>query len=368
MILSDGMTEQAEQSELLRLIGQRPSGSRVFCIGVGNEVNRPLLEQLANEAGGLAAFISQGDDFERQAQAFRRKLMRPAVSNVKLTFAGGDVYDVEPAALPNLYHGLPLRIYGRYDRAGMTSVTIKGDVQGQPFEQSVEDRAAGGGRRESGDRTDVGLEARRSVAGDGPRAWRASVRSSMRSCGCAKTFRSPANTPRSSCWRTTPSTSAGRSSARIVSRLERDRAAQAGVQEQLEALRNEALSKLGPATDGARPMADVASRPAGRPLDLVNSGQATGAPSAGRRRRRIARPTAGSTWICRGGGGGGGGAIDPISAASGWVWLALRPCGAASEGVAGRIAYSVLLRGGELLGVSAPLLRFGFCWPIPRTL
>jgi Ca-activated chloride channel family protein len=137
VILSDGITEQAEQSELVRLIRQRPSGSRVFCIGVGNEVNRPLLGQLANEAGGLAAFISQGDDFERQAQAFRRKLMRPAVSNLQLTFSGVEVYDTEPATLPNLYHGVPLRIYGRYDQPGTTSVTIKGDVQGQPFEQSV---------------------------------------------------------------------------------------------------------------------------------------------------------------------------------------------------------------------------------------
>jgi hypothetical protein len=63
-----------------------------------------------------------------------------------------------------------------------------------------------------------------------------------------------------------------------VSRLERDRTAQARVREQLDALRNEALSKLGPATDGARSMADVASRPAGQPLDLVNSGQAPRAP------------------------------------------------------------------------------------------
>ena len=76
VILSDGITEQTEQSELVRLIEQRPAGARVFCIGVGNEVNRPLLEQMANEAGGLAAFISQGDDFERQAEAFRRKLTR----------------------------------------------------------------------------------------------------------------------------------------------------------------------------------------------------------------------------------------------------------------------------------------------------
>ena len=46
VVLSDGMTEQSEQAELIRLIKQRPSGCRVFCIGVGNEVNRPLLSQI----------------------------------------------------------------------------------------------------------------------------------------------------------------------------------------------------------------------------------------------------------------------------------------------------------------------------------
>ena len=102
-----------------------------------------------------------------------------------------------------------------------------------------------------------------------------------------------------------------------VSRLERDRTAQARVQEQLEALRNEALSKLGPATDGARPTADVASRPAGQPLDLVNSGQAPACADAGGAVRAEStgqpRVRPGSADRC----GGGGGAIDPISAAIG---------------------------------------------------
>ena len=54
-----------------------------------------------------------------------------------MTFEGGEVYDVEPAELPNLYHGVPLRVYGRYRDSGLAKVTIKGDVQGQPFEQSI---------------------------------------------------------------------------------------------------------------------------------------------------------------------------------------------------------------------------------------
>ena len=41
VILSDGMTEQRERRELSELIMQRPSNARVFCIGIGNEVNRP---------------------------------------------------------------------------------------------------------------------------------------------------------------------------------------------------------------------------------------------------------------------------------------------------------------------------------------
>ncbi|MEJ2156144.1 MAG: VIT domain-containing protein [Desulfobacteraceae bacterium] len=137
VILSDGMTEQKERHILLDLINQRPSHARVFCIGIGNEINRPLLEQLAEDSGGLAAFISGGDDFQRQAKAFRRKLMRPAAANLDLRFDGIEVYDVVPPKLPNLYFGSPVRVYGRYRSAGEARVTLTGQVQGREMKQSA---------------------------------------------------------------------------------------------------------------------------------------------------------------------------------------------------------------------------------------
>src|SRR6185503_4667722 len=42
VIFSDGLTEQQERRALLQLIAERPRNARVFCIGVGNDVNRPL--------------------------------------------------------------------------------------------------------------------------------------------------------------------------------------------------------------------------------------------------------------------------------------------------------------------------------------
>ena len=137
VILSDGMTEHRESTELLQLIRQRPSRATVFAVGVGNEVNRPLLSQMADDAGGLAAFVSRGDDFERQAKSFRRKLIRPAAENLRLEIDGVEVHDVVPRQLPSLYHGLPIRVVGRYRGDSSFHITLSGEVRGKPM--SIED-------------------------------------------------------------------------------------------------------------------------------------------------------------------------------------------------------------------------------------
>jgi Ca-activated chloride channel family protein len=137
VVLSDGLTEQQERQVLLQQIQARPGNTRVFCIGVGNDVNRPLLEQLAEDSGGLAAFISPGDNFTRQARAFRQKLMRPFAIGLEIQFAGVEVLDLEPARLPNLYSGAPVRLYGRYRGSGNAHVTVRGSINGQEFKQTA---------------------------------------------------------------------------------------------------------------------------------------------------------------------------------------------------------------------------------------
>jgi Ca-activated chloride channel family protein len=137
VILSDGLTQPDDQRALLDTSGDRPENARIFCIGVGNEVNRPVLNQLAEDAGGLAAFISQGGDFERQAKAFQRKLIRPVATDVTIQVEGAKAYDIVPNNLPNLYHGSPMRVYGRYKQAGEAEVIVHGFVEGQAFETRV---------------------------------------------------------------------------------------------------------------------------------------------------------------------------------------------------------------------------------------
>ncbi len=137
VLLSDGMTEVGEQAELIRLIESRPDGVRVFCIGVGNEVNRPLLTQIAGQAGGLAAFVSTEDSFQRQAHLMRQKLVRPAIEAVTVQFDGAKVNQVEPLEMGDLFYGTPLRLFGRYGSSGPVTVTLTGQVQGGPWKQTL---------------------------------------------------------------------------------------------------------------------------------------------------------------------------------------------------------------------------------------
>lgn len=138
VVLSDGMTEQRERRELLRLVNDRPSGVRLFAVGVGNEIDRPLMRQIADATGGLSSFISRGDNFDRQAEAFRRKLTRPVVTGLAIDFVGAGAYDIEPQTLPNLYHGKPIRIYGRYQRPGKVNIFLRGDVGSVELKESLD--------------------------------------------------------------------------------------------------------------------------------------------------------------------------------------------------------------------------------------
>ena len=308
VILSDGMTEQRERSELMQLIRQRPRNARVFAVGVGNEVNRPLLEQVTHEAGGLAAFVSQGDDFERQAQAFRRKLTRPVASNLKVRFDGVDVYDLTPATLPNLYHGSPVRLYGRYRKGGSATVTMDADVLGKALTQQVTvDLPKGDGGNPQIERMWAWRRIDELLKQADAAGSRDSVADEVVRLGEGyaivteyTSFLVLENDAEYQRWNI---------ARRAATRIDRDRAARARLQDELDALRLKAQANLGPAAPTGEPAEQLAlNTPAAQPQTAANPGATPANPAT--------TPPAGSRDFDFGfaPGTGGGGAIDPVTA------------------------------------------------------
>jgi len=322
VVLSDGLTEQDERTQLIQLIAQRPANSRVFCIGVGNDVDRGLLTKMADDAGGLAAFLSKEDNFERQAAAFRRKLMHPVASDLKLEFAGTQVYDVEPKKLPNLYFGMPVRVYGRYKGAGPAQLALSASIDGQSSTRTIPLNFP------AVDPTNPEIErmwalhkVNRLLAEADASGSRISAADEIVRLGEAysiateyTSFLVLENDAEFQRWHI---------SRKNELRLKRDREAQAQLASELEALRNKSTAALGPESgEKIAPASPVA--PAPDPQDASSAAQpaapsATPAPNL---------PQHHSNDVDLSGRPGGGGAIDPIS---GSIALALAGCAVAAH-------------------------------------
>jgi Ca-activated chloride channel family protein len=63
--------------------------------------------------------------------------MRPVATDLNISIEGIRTYDLEPKVLPNLYHGSPIRIYGRYAGSGDARIAVNGQIQGLDFDQTA---------------------------------------------------------------------------------------------------------------------------------------------------------------------------------------------------------------------------------------
>ena len=318
VLLSDGMTEPREQTELLQLMKAAPAGTRVFCIGIGNEVNRPLLKQLAEGAGGLAAFVSQEDDFGRQANAFRRKLMRPVATNVRISIDGGDIGEVTPEKIPDLFYGAPLRLYGRYRKPGLATITLQAEVMGQPITQTTQielpandDRNPEIERMWAYQQVDQEMAALRE---GGPAEAR--VQKIVRLCegfsiaGEYASFIVLENDAEYKRWAI---------ERRNATRVQRDDATRTRLRDELQRQRDEALAKMTPAPAEQLALNTPARQAAPLPANPQSGMQPQAQPQPVPQFNPPANPVpATPTWSpgtsSPSGGGMGGGALDPLTA------------------------------------------------------
>ncbi len=104
--------------------------ARLFCFGLGYDVNVPFLDRLAALGNGDSDYVKPEEDVEATVSAFFAKVASPILSNVKLAFDGMDVYDVYPKTLPDLFQGSQLVITGRFRGSGAGSVHLTGLASG----------------------------------------------------------------------------------------------------------------------------------------------------------------------------------------------------------------------------------------------
>jgi Ca-activated chloride channel family protein len=112
IVVTDGFV--SVEAEVFQLVRRNLGQANVFAFGIGSSVNRHLIEGIARAGQGEAFVVTKPDEAAAQAERLRRIVESPVLTQVKARFEGLDVYDVEPAQLPDVMAGRPVVLFGKW--------------------------------------------------------------------------------------------------------------------------------------------------------------------------------------------------------------------------------------------------------------
>lgn len=137
MFLTDG---QSDSEAALEVAKRSHVDARVFTIGVGPGVERPLLSRLASERRGRFTYIEAASAIPAKVAELYSQIESPLVVDVELEVDGVTLVRTYPQSLPDLFVGDELRIAARTRGAGPATIVLKGKRDGQPvsFATTVE--------------------------------------------------------------------------------------------------------------------------------------------------------------------------------------------------------------------------------------
>jgi Ca-activated chloride channel family protein len=132
--LTDGYV--GNDMEIVGEIQKHPN-ARVFSFGIGNAVNRFLLDKMAEAGRGAAEYVTLADRADEAADRFYERVRSPLLTDLYIDWGGLPVTDVYPTRLPDLFSGQPLIITGRYTQPASGKVLLQGTRAGGPFTRDI---------------------------------------------------------------------------------------------------------------------------------------------------------------------------------------------------------------------------------------
>lgn len=163
--LTDGYV--GNETEILDYERRNRGTTRVFPFGMGNSVNRMLLDGMAREGRGAVDYITMGlskEEFEREldtpiakdadraqlrqnlkeqksaveaVKRFNTRIQTPVLISPKLSFGNLPVTDVLPEPLNDVFETQPIVVTGRYTKAAKGVVSLSGYSGNKAWSQNI---------------------------------------------------------------------------------------------------------------------------------------------------------------------------------------------------------------------------------------
>lgn len=127
-----------DEYRILDAVQKHRSDIRVFRFGIGNGVNRFLIDSMAGEGRGGAEYVTLAEEADRSVDRFISRTRTPVLTDVSMECQGFEVDSMEPAYLPDVFDQTPVYVFGRYSQPAKGKILLKGMHGGKPWSRALD--------------------------------------------------------------------------------------------------------------------------------------------------------------------------------------------------------------------------------------
>ena len=130
------------EAQAFRFIRERLDQANLFAFGIGNSVNRGLIEGMARAGLGEPFIVLGPQKAAAEAEKLRQMIDRPLLTDIEVRFGDAGAYEVAPEKIPDLMAARPLLIYGKYRGERPTRIEISGRTGRGAWHHAIDLRPA----------------------------------------------------------------------------------------------------------------------------------------------------------------------------------------------------------------------------------
>ena len=120
------------EDQIVKNVKDVAGKTRVFCFGIGNDVNTHLLDKITESTRAFSQYVLPSEDIEVKVSQFYTKINEPVMADPDVVVSWeANLKQFYPAPLPDLFKGDQLVVVGRYSGKGKGDLLLAGMVNGK---------------------------------------------------------------------------------------------------------------------------------------------------------------------------------------------------------------------------------------------
>lgn len=134
--LTDGYV--GNDMAIIDAVKKNAGTTRVFSFGIGNSVNRFLLDGMAYAGRGEVEYVTLESQGEAAVARFQERVLAPVLTDIEIDWGTLPAAEVYPRQIPDLFSAKPILVHGRLSGPAAGTITLRGNTGAGGYEERIE--------------------------------------------------------------------------------------------------------------------------------------------------------------------------------------------------------------------------------------